>query len=231
MEFFKFPRTPHLFVLPGAYIRDDKMMSNAEEMEFLAQPIIVEEKVDGANIGISFNEKGDIQFQNRGNYIKPGDHPQFEPIWEWGYQRFDLLKRKLAQQYILFGEWCYVKHSIHYTELDDWFLGFDIFDRHVNRFLSVNSRNEVFKDCDISPIPLVFSGIITTSELLRLINNPSKFYDGPVEGLYLRLEETGYLKQRAKIIRSEFIQAIEEHWTKGPLIKNLCNPMHITYRV
>lgn len=220
MEFFKFPRTPHLFVLPGATIRDDKVMTDTEAMEFLSRPVIVEEKVDGANVGVSFNEKGDLQFQNRGNLIIPGGHPQFEPLWEWGYNRFGELKNQLAQRYILFGEWCYLKHSIHYTKLPGWFLAFDIYDRQISRFLSASQRNEVSNACNISPVPLAFSGFATRFDLLGLINNPSKLYGGPVEGLYLRLEEAGYLKQRAKIVRSEFIQAIEEHWSKGPLIKN-----------
>ncbi|MCB0534791.1 MAG: RNA ligase family protein [Saprospiraceae bacterium] len=222
MEFFKFPRTPHLFVLPGASIRDDKVMSESEANAFLSQAVIVEEKVDGANVGISFDRKGDLQFQNRGNYISPGGHPQFEPLWEWAYKRFEKLKKHLTERYILFGEWCYLKHSIQYTQLPDWFLGFDIYDRHSKYFLSVEKRNHYLMNCEIEPVPLVFKGHTTTSTLIAIMNKPSMLYPGPLEGLYLRLETGGHLNQRAKLVRSEFIQSIEEHWSKGRLVKNKC---------
>ena len=37
--------------------------------EFLRYELVVEEKVDGANLGISFDENGTIRVQNRGEYF------------------------------------------------------------------------------------------------------------------------------------------------------------------
>ncbi len=227
MDFFKFPRTPHLFVLPNVSIRDDKVMSENEAVEFLEMPIIIEEKADGANLGISFHEN-EIKFQNRGNYVVPGSHPQFDPLWDWAYKRFDLFKKQLGSRYILFGEWCYLKHSIHYTQLPDWFLGFDIYDRQANLFLSVEKRNIFFTICQIEPIPHIYKGLIEKKALIDLLKTTSKLYSGPVEGLYLRHEAGAFLKQRAKIVRTDFIQEIEEHWSKGPLVKNL-SPSNTIY--
>jgi len=45
----------------------------------------------------------------------------------------------------------------------------------------------------------------------------SKFYDGVVEGVYVRSFdkiEPNKLKYRAKIVRADFISG-DEHWTKG----------------
>ena len=80
MEFFKFPRTPHIFVIPGLNIRDDKVLSDQECVAFLNNTIRLEEKIDGANIGISLSQDGELLIQNRGNYILPGNHPQFNFI-------------------------------------------------------------------------------------------------------------------------------------------------------
>ncbi len=52
-DFFKFPSTPHLATLPGVDIRGDKVLSGSERDEFLRHDLIVEEKADGANLGIS----------------------------------------------------------------------------------------------------------------------------------------------------------------------------------
>lgn len=50
-EFFRFPHTPHLAWLGKGESRDDKVLSQAEAKAFLAGPVLLEEKVDGANLG------------------------------------------------------------------------------------------------------------------------------------------------------------------------------------
>ena len=49
---------------------------------------------------------------------------------------------------------------------------------------------------------------------------PSRFTDGPAEGVYVRWDDEEFLAQRAKLVRAEFAQAIGEHWSKGPLQVN-----------
>jgi hypothetical protein len=51
--FHKFPHTPHLFWLGDGKPRADKVMSPNEVAEFLTGELLVEEKVDGANMGLS----------------------------------------------------------------------------------------------------------------------------------------------------------------------------------
>ncbi len=64
-DFFKFPTTPHLATLPNVEVRGDKVLSPSERDEFLQHALTIEEKVDGANLGISFDKEGNVQFQNR----------------------------------------------------------------------------------------------------------------------------------------------------------------------
>jgi ATP-dependent RNA circularization protein (DNA/RNA ligase family) len=222
MEFHKFPRTPHLLSLPGYDVRDDKVMNKADVEAFLSGKVLVEEKVDGANVGISFDERGEIRFQNRGNFVTTDAHPQFDKLRDWGYRRFEALFATLSNRYILFGEWCRLQHSIRYTKLPDWFLGFDVFDVAAQRFLSVEARNAMLQACHVETVPLLFQGKTSPSELIKMLDFPSRLYDGPLEGLYLRTEEGGYLQQRAKIVRPDFMQTIEQHWTKQKLVINLC---------
>ena len=52
-DFIKYPRTPHLFGSEGT--DDDKYLDEKESTDFLADTsLIVEEKIDGANVGIHF---------------------------------------------------------------------------------------------------------------------------------------------------------------------------------
>lgn len=68
--FFRFPPTPHLAWLGSGPIRDDKVFTPQEAKDFLAHAISVEEKVDGANIGFSPDASGEVQIQQRGDYLQ-----------------------------------------------------------------------------------------------------------------------------------------------------------------
>jgi hypothetical protein len=48
----------------------------------------------------------------------------------------------------------------------------------------------------------------------------SRLTDGPAEGIYVRRETAARLEQRAKLVRPEFVQAIETHWSKRRLEPN-----------
>lgn len=224
MEFEKFPRTPHIFVLPGLNIRDDKVLSESEANELLTSTLVIEEKVDGANIGISI-QHGQLKIQNRGSYIEPGFADQFNVLWDWAYNKLSLFEKHLQEKYILFGEWCYAKHSIKYSRLPDFFIGFDLFDKDANKFMSTRRRNEFFKQLKIHPVPEIARKKISKPALIQLVSETkSKFYDGEIEGVYLRLESDQWLLQRAKLVRKEFVQEISKHWRQGPMIVNEIDP-------
>lgn len=221
MSIYKFPHTPHLVQLGTIDLRQDKLLKSVECDAFIASEIIIEEKIDGANIGISFDSYGEILVQNRGSYIRQGSHPQFSPLWNWVYERIEYFKKILGKDHILFGEWCYAKHSLRYTQLPDWFIGFDIFKKPIGKFLSVKSRDKLLKDMDVCTIPQIAEGKFSIDYLISLVRKTvSKFSQTPIEGIYLRLNKGNYLEKRAKIVREEFIQAIETHWSKQALEKN-----------
>ena len=157
-ELFKFPRTRHLFDAGGSAIsRDDLLMDNAEERSFYTtrqqqQPILiaVEEKVDGANLGISIGLDMQIRVQNRSHYVNSKTHRQFSTLDSWISQHsgalFDILE---PGKHVLFGEWLYAKHSIPYTKLPGYFMAFDLYDREVNKFYSWRERNRRLEGSDI----------------------------------------------------------------------------------
>lgn len=69
MTFFRFPHVPHLAWLGKGQPRDDKVLSPDEAAALLSGEVVVEEKVDGANIGFSASEDGELRAQNRGSYL------------------------------------------------------------------------------------------------------------------------------------------------------------------
>lgn len=216
----KFPKTPHVTWLPPQPARDDKVMTPAEAEAFLASgEIVVEEKVDGANLGLSFDDAAKLRAQNRGNFLEGRLTGQWEGLRGWIAQHEMSLRENLPASAVLFGEWCYAQHSMAYTGLPDWFLGFDVLDES-DRFWSTRRRDALLGELKMTPMRCVARARFTLRELRALLDEPSAYGEGPVEGLYLRREDDEWLLQRAKLVRPEFVQAIGEHWSRGPLHVN-----------
>lgn len=218
-DFFKFLSTPHLATLPGVDIRGDKVLTKSERDEFLRHELTVEEKVDGANLGISFDAQGNIRAQNRGGYLHLPGSGQWKKLGEWLALRTDVLFEHLSGRYILFGEWCYAQHSIFYDRLPDWFLAFDIYDRESRCFLSSERRDRLIEEMHISKVPGLSRGRFSYPEIEKLLSQ-SKLTDQPAEGIYLRVDHGDWLEQRAKLVRPAFIQAVEQHWSRSAIRPN-----------
>lgn len=220
-DFFRFPQTPHLTWLGQGRPRDDKVLSDADVQALLAGEVVVEEKVDGANLGLSTSEEGHLQVQNRGAYLDPEQSPpQFRPLWPWLTAREEGLVDALWPDLILFGEWCYAVHSVAYDRLPDWFLGFDVYDRSVGRFWSSGRRNGLCARAGLHVVPSLGRGRFTLGQLCHLLKETSRVGGGPIEGIVVRREDDGFTAARAKLVRAEFAQAIEQHWSAGPLRRN-----------
>lgn len=217
--FFKFPSTPYIDVENNVNIRTDKVLSKEEVRIFLTHEIYVEEKIDGANLGISFNDKGECLLQNRGDYLYSPLDGQWALLNNWLNMHEDDIFENLTNEYILFGEWCYATHSIKYEALPDWFVAFDIFDKKENKFFSVQRRNEMLERMNVQKVPMLGRGKYSLDQLMQFMGK-SKYGNGLGEGIYLRQDDGDYLKNRAKIVRNGFKQKIERHWTKEKMHHN-----------
>ena len=219
-EFERFPKTPHVLWLGQGEPRDDKVLTSTEAADFLTRTLVVEEKVDGANLGFSVDDDGVLRVQNRGKYL-PMDAlvGQWKPLRGWLQRRNVDLAGELYPNLMLFGEWCYAIHSLRYTELPDWFLVFDVFYRELKQFWSSDRRDALSTKLGLAVVPKLGQGRFDQNDLLR-ISGRSRLRIGAAEGVYLRDEHGGVLRSRAKLVRPEFVQAIEEHWSRRALETN-----------
>src|SRR6266849_619440 len=182
-EFVKYPRTPHLFGSKGT--DDDKHLSEAESKEFIAnESLIVEEKIDGTNVGIHFTSAGQMVLQCRGHLITQGMHPQYDLFKQWTAVKRSVIEERLEDRFILFGEWLYARHSVHYRQLPHYFFEFDIYDKDQETFLSLEQRLTLLDGAGIETVPGLHQGSIGKVELEELIG-PSLFdsqFENPVTG-------------------------------------------------
>lgn len=223
----KFPRTHHLANL-GSATRDDLLIPKDDvKTYFLNREVLIEEKIDGANMGLSIQDH-QIRAQNRSHYVSSEYHPQFKYLEKWIHQHASALWDVLqSDRYILYGEWCYAKHSIPYDALSDWFTAFDMFDRLENKFWSRSRLEAHLEGTGIAHIPLIAKGSFPNIEALKnLVQTKSRYYDGPVEGIVVRVNDDKgeYVERRGKIVRSDFLSG-DSHW-----MKHACKPNTVARR-
>lgn len=213
--FMRFPSTPHIAWLPTHNMpRDDKVLSPTEAQALLSGNVVVEEKLDGANLGLSLAPNWSLRAQNRGQYLIEPHAGQFSRLPAWMAQHEDGLRAVLRPQLILFGEWCAARHSLGYESLPDWFLLFDVYDRGSGLFWSTARRNALAMQAGLVAVPLVLSGRTTLAALKQVImDTPSHYRAGlPLEGVVVRRESAEWCDARAKLVRPDFTQAIADHW-------------------
>lgn len=234
-DFIKYPRTPHLFGSKGT--DDDRHLDERASAAFITDPsLIVEEKLDGTNVGIHFTSKGRMILQCRGHEITEGMHSQYDLFKQWVAVKRICLEQILGNQFILFGEWLYARHSVHYRRLPHYFFEFDIYDKQAGCFLSLERRQEKLEGTGVHTVPVVHRGPIDRDGLFELIQASAfdSAFDNPItgqsdnlmEGLYLRTENNGVVTGRAKIVRPEFVEKIKQsnHWKNEKMVPNELGP-------
>ena len=228
--FIKYPKTFHIY----------QYWHEGEPLEALVKHsntngslvLVVEEKMDGTQVGISFAQDSSINIQSRGNYVS--SEPEFSMLKQWVGQHYAALFEVLGNRYILFGEWLYAKHTMFYDLLPDYFLEFDLYDRELGMFLSTPERQRLLNSLEfLSSVRIIDTLISTTVNNLQSLIGKSAFISesafeqldedegmltdisGNMEGLYLKVEDGIQVHSRYKLIRPDFIQKIVEsgsHW-------------------
>mmetsp|Transcript_110266 Transcript_110266/g.212512 ORF Transcript_110266/g.212512 Transcript_110266/m.212512 type:complete len:1400 (+) Transcript_110266:87-4286(+) len=223
----KFPSTAHIKNL-GAATRDDKLVDEQRRKRFIGSGLVVcvEEKIDGANLGISLDSQYRPRLQARSKLVNWETDYQFRGLEEWlaehGASLCEILERNND---ILFGEWCAYRHTVEYTRLPGYFFAFDIYDRRAGRFLSrkaFHTRLAKAPEPKIAVVPVIANRTFASMEEIEaLLTTQSRFGNCLLEGVYLRLDQQvaaqgcseAYLEDRCKLVRAEFQQAIEEGGT------------------
>jgi predicted kinase len=228
-----FPRTRHLKNL-GAATGDDLHQEDASSFLMKTHEddrIIVEEKVDGANLGLRLAEDGfSIVAQNRSHVVHSIYHGQFKKLDKWILDHSDVLRHVLRDHnLILYGEWVYALHSTSYDRLPGYFVAFDLRCVLTDTFVSRPELELMLRGTGIPQTPLLLSepcapgrqrAAALLTEILRLVDRKSSFaLDTAAEGVYVRVQRGSWTVDRAKIVRPHFIPG-NEHWSKGGVTVN-----------
>jgi len=197
-------------------------MDKKEVEKFLNIPLVIEEKIDGANLGISITKDYELVFQNRSKVITSATDAQWKALDSWVKQTPGIWEVLTTDDTILFGEWCYAKHSIGYSALPSYFVAFDIFIKSEKKFVSRAELERILEPTGIPIIRKLHAEFRANSlkDLTTLLETNSVYYDGKIEGIYIRVDDALWNLDRVKIVRPDFIQGIDTHWSKQILVKN-----------
>lgn len=254
-KIYKYPRTYHLE--GSGIQRGDEDLSVMPVHRLAGRQVVIEEKMDGANSALSFSDAGQLLLQSRGHYLTGGPREkQFHFFKNWAYRYVSELWEVLGTRYIVYGEWLYAKHTVFYTNLPHYFMEFDVYDKEQDVFLSTERRRaflaalpfivsvKVLDEGQVRNVQQLIDMIglsqyIAEDHLERLrvlcqekgLNVAQMFKETDasnlMEGLYLKVEEDGIVKERYKYVRQSFLQTVfdsETHWLDRPLVPNCLKP-------
>jgi hypothetical protein len=233
----KYPRTHHL---EGSRLQPgDEDLSSMPLRALEGRHIVVEEKVDGGNAGISFDEEGTLYLQSRGHFLDGGPRERHFALFKaWANRWRRELREALGSRYVLYGEWLYAKHTVFYDALPHYFLEFDALDTQTGVFLSTPRRRDLLEGLPVVSVPVVWEGrgerFVDPASWIRPSLYKSEGWrerlavlcrelglreervvaetdrSDLAEGLYVKVEEDGRVLERYKFIRPSFLQAVLE---------------------
>ena len=162
MRIHKYPRTPHL---EGSGIQADDDPAVTPDRDLAAREgltWLVEEKVDGANAGLSFDGAGELRLQSRGHYLDVDGRPfrerAFNDLKIWARMHEGALLERLEDRYTVYGEWMGAVHTQFYDALPSLLLEFDVLDRAEGRFLTTPQRDRLLAGLPLPPVPVLHEG-------------------------------------------------------------------------
>jgi hypothetical protein len=172
----KYPRTRH--VEGSGLQKGDHDLETVPFADVAGKHLVIEEKLDGANVGISFDAyTGDLLLQCRGHYLTGGGatEAQFNLLKPWARTHQMWLQSTLGTRYILYGEWLYAKHTVFYDALPHYLMEFDILDTATGDFLSTDRRHDMLAGGPVVSVPVVHTAAVTTPKALNALVRPSLY--------------------------------------------------------
>lgn len=202
----KYPRTMHLHWSPGMTSDDKKIKSYNG---FLGRTVVVTLKKDGEN---------STGYPDGGTHARSLDS-QHHSSRDW-FKRFWAERAYiLPQGWRICGENLYARHSVAYTDLPSYFMGFSIWNEH-NVALSWDDTLMWFEELGVAPVEEIYRGPFDVAAIEKL----TKSLDiNREEGIVVRVvDEIPYDQFDqlvAKWVRKGHVQT-EDHWMHQEIVPN-----------
>jgi hypothetical protein len=200
----KYGRTFHLPISPGA-TSDEKIMPSTEGLQ--AGELVITEKMDGENTTI----------HSGGTHARSPDSG-YHASRDWMKAFAAGIAPMLAANERIVGEYLFARHSVAYSELPSYFLGFAWVVEGV--FQDWDATLDRFAALGISPVPELYRGPYSDG----LFEDMAASLDlERQEGFVVRtvsaFSEADMPRRLGKYVREDHVQS-EVHWTKMEIVRN-----------
>jgi len=206
MEYIKYPRTHHLPWSPGA-TDDDKILMDLSC--FNGKRVIVTKKMDGENTTMYSNHIHARSLDSRGGT----DRDWVKTLWAG-------IAHDIPENWRICGENLWAKHSIHYTDLPSYFMGFSVWNEH-NTCLGWDDTMQFFELLGISPVPVMYD-FIWDEEKIKKIH--TELLNDKDEGFVVRNADRFHYDQFqhnvVKYVRKGHVQT-DTHWRTQSFVPNV----------
>lgn len=213
MNRYKYLRTSHL-PWSQSIASDDRVLLDVSC--FKGKEIILTEKMDGECSGLYSD--GYVHARS----IDSNNHPSRDWLKQFWASRYYLL----PDGWRIYAENVYAEHSIHYTELKAYALGFSLWEH--NECKSWDDTMSWFDELGVESVPVLYRGIFD-EELIRSFVDKLDF--DTQEGYVIRVTDpfsidfssknknSLFANYIAKYVRKDHVQT-DQHWTKKKVIPN-----------
>jgi hypothetical protein len=198
--YVKYGRTFHLPWSPGAH-DDDKTLKNCDHFE--GKRIIATLKMDGENTTMYQDHIHARSIDSRGGEDRA-----------WVKQFWSTIAHEIPEGWRVCGENLWAEHSIHYSKLPSYFLGFSIWN-NLNVCESWDDTLLFFQVLGIKPVPILYDGIYSEKALHEIEKGLNWERD---EGYVIRVADaypySQFKNSVAKFVREGHVQTTK-HWRAG----------------
>jgi hypothetical protein len=200
----KYPRTYHL---PWSenITEDDRVIDSLDP--FREKQVIVTVKMDGENSTL-------YQDYCHARSVDSRHHPSRD----WLKNFWNTIRMDIPKGWRICGENLFATHSIHYTDLPSYFLGFSIWDDQ-NNCLSWEETLQWFDLINIHPVESIYTGIFEEKTIRGLWNADTA---ASTEGYVLRsansFHSSEFQHKVAKFVRQDHVRTVT-HWMSGQRIE------------
>jgi len=165
--------------------------------------IIVQEKLDGANVGVALKD-GKIYALTRSGYeAKTSQYAQHLAFSDWVYANEDRFRRVLSEGMRLCGEWLHTAHGTRYNLLHEPFVAFDLIDDKNHRVIYSEFEQKVGYEFVLPHLVNIGNPMSVDTALAEL--GPLGFHGAieQIEGAVWRVERKGIVDFLCKYVRPD----------------------------
>jgi hypothetical protein len=189
-------------------------LTPSQARPFFEEEVVMEEKLDGANVTLWLDANRIVQAATRGGTGALDRAGQLGPLRAWIGARADNLRDLLEGNWVLYGEWLWLSHGTAYRRLPDWLIGLDLWHSEIG-FATLTRRNRRLSGAGIARPPEVARGILRAASDLDVLMDRSAFGDEQPEGMMVRRFHAPESEQRiAKAIGSGYARRTDEEWRR-----------------